>query len=382
MVISCPDEDNLLIISADWFFFGGNQGIIKTLIAALAIILPFIIPRKHLLLGNIVFIAYYFLLLALTIMFLKYNSINGGSTHVIIVSLIEIGIVSGFLLLTGNIIVLSIVKENQNITRLNESLNRANTEINSRNKILKKIDETRNNFYNIIAHDLRGPIGTMNNMNELLLKQINTFSMDETKLCLSSLADTTKKTFSLLEDLLEWSKAETGKISINIKELEIQSVVQEVIDLLKPAFTEKGVLLETKLNPHTIYSDKNIIQTIVRNLLSNALKFTPEGKKILIKSTYMDEYMNIEVIDQGVGMSESQLKNLFNLEKVNTGLCNGLGLILCKQLAEKVGGKIQVTSYLQKGSTFCIKMPGKKETIKMGNDVAQDREYCYEVVGY
>jgi sensor histidine kinase regulating citrate/malate metabolism len=81
-------------------------------------------------------------------------------------------------------------------------------------------------------------------------------------------------------------------------------------------------------------------------------------------------------------MSESQLKNLFNLEKVNTGLCNGLGLILCKQLAEKVGGKIQVTSYLQKGSTFCIKMPGKKETIKMGNDVAQDREYCYEVVGY
>ena len=354
---------NFMVIVADWFWFGGVNGISRPLIVSFAILSPLIVRKKRKKYANLIFSLFYTLLVVFSIVYSQRIQFHSNNDHIIIESIIETGVIAGFMLLIGNVIIISHRQEKQKVVELNESLYNYNLEIQLRNETLSKLDSTKNEFFNIIAHDLRGPVGTMNTINELLLKQYNNLSEEERKDLLVSLAETSRNTFSLLENLLDWSRAESGRMKLNISEIDVTAMVTEVVDLMIPMFKEKKVKLKTKIENAHFHSDKNLIQTILRNALSNALKFTPTEKQVLIATEKQGTDINITISDQGVGMTDEMIDNLFKLDKVRSSLGtesekgSGLGLILCHQLAKKVGGSISVNSSINEGTTFQLTLP-------------------------
>lgn len=348
---------NFIIIDIDWLFIGGIQGISRPLLVVFALITPLMVGKKHLVAGNIVFALFYIQFIALTHIFYDRISLSGLYPQIIKEGVIETGMLSIFVIVLGNRVVSNFFSEKKTITNLNESLLKANNEIQEKNHLLKQVDETRNNFYSMIAHDLRGPIGTMSTLNKHILSEFSSLKKDEAINLLSLLAESSKNTYSLLEDLLLWSQSNNENISVKITKIELHNLVNSVIELLRPGFIEKDIQIETDLTPQTIYSDKNIIQTIIRNLLSNALKFTPSGKKITVRIENNWEFLAVEVADEGLGMTKEKLDKLFKQENIDSIRGNGLGLILCQELSEKIGGEISATSIINKGSRFKMKLP-------------------------
>ncbi|MBI9041494.1 HAMP domain-containing sensor histidine kinase [Lutibacter sp.] len=241
-------------------------------------------------------------------------------------------------------------------------------EIKINNKTLKLLNRNKTKFFSIIAHDLKGPLGTYNQMIEMLIDRHKEMPSDKMEEFLKKLQNSSKQTFNLLENLLQWSRSESGTIKIKPKQLKLNEIINSVQLLMKHSVEIKNLNVSVKIGEdETVYCDHNMIMTVFRNLISNAIKFTPNNGQITITSKNIKEN-NIEICieDTGVGIASKNLKAIFDIDTetstkgTNNESGTGLGLKLAKEFLEKNNGSIKIESTETTGTKVFIQLPKHK----------------------
>jgi signal transduction histidine kinase/ligand-binding sensor domain-containing protein len=229
---------------------------------------------------------------------------------------------------------------------------------------LQELNSTKDKFFSIIAHDLRSPFQALLGLSEMLISEMNESNSADQKIFVRKIHESTSHIFSLVENLLTWSRAQTNKISFQPERISLASIIDNVVTLSEPIFTAKKITVNKiyKSNKEG-YADKPMIELVIRNLVSNAIKFTPENGQISISLTESNKEFQVEIRDNGVGISTEDQKKLFGLDTsyskkgTNGEKGTGLGLIICREFIEKNNGKIWVESLPGKGSSFFFTIP-------------------------
>ena len=229
---------------------------------------------------------------------------------------------------------------------------------------LRKANATKDKFFSIIAHDLKNPFNAILGFSSLLNSEYDTYTDAERISLIRNLFNASESTSKLLQSLLEWAKSQTGNIEFKPEMLDINVLVNENISIFKTIAEGKKIRLTTNIAKNsTGYGDRNMVDAIIRNLISNAIKFTSEGGTVDVSSVVSDNGVEICVADNGVGLKKEDIPKLFNIKNhIQThGTANesgsGLGLILCREFVEKNGGKIWAESDSGKGSKFYFTLP-------------------------
>ncbi len=253
--------------------------------------------------------------------------------------------------------------------RSNIDLTCRNAEINDQNRKLEELNATKDKFFSIISHDLKGPLNSLTSFSSLLINHTAHLSKEEIQMLAKDLDKSVKGLFSLLENLLEWSRSQSGNIELKPESLDLNDLINQSKHLLSKTAESKNIEIQTtEYYNISVHADRNSVSTVIRNLMSNALKFTPEGGQVRIEATESSNMVMISVHDNGVGMSEEVMDKLFRIDKKHTtkGTANekgtGLGLILCKEFVEKNGGTIAVESREGEGSIFSFTLPKARAT--------------------
>jgi PAS domain S-box-containing protein len=229
---------------------------------------------------------------------------------------------------------------------------------------LKELVATKDKFFGILAHDLRNPFSSLFVASELLYENVPNYDVERTREFIKILNDSAKHGYDILENLLEWSRTQTGTINYNPEPLNIAETVNINLSTIKTAAISKQISLYAEVPGEIqITSDRNMLNTILRNLLNNAIKFTPKGGQVSVHALKKDDHLLMTIKDTGTGISEEDMGKLFRVDVKfsNVGTegekGTGLGLILCKEFIEKLGGKIWVESVVNQGSEFKFTIP-------------------------
>ena len=229
---------------------------------------------------------------------------------------------------------------------------------------LLESNAAKDKFFSIIAHDLRNPVGAVKMLSEFIQDELKQNNIREVTKLSEMLSEQVNYTYSLLNNLLEWSRAQTKQISFNPEPLNLQEVIRERVDSNAILAGNKNILLEYDLGGQLmVKADADMLDTILRNLITNAIKFSYENGKITLTAVERANDILITVDDQGKGMPPAILEKLFLADsKTSTPGTNnesgtGLGLLLCKEFVELHGGKIWAESEIGKGSVFFFTMP-------------------------
>ncbi len=239
-----------------------------------------------------------------------------------------------------------------------------NTQISLQNEQLQQLNATKDKFFSIISHDLKGPLNSLTSFSGLLINYFDSLSKEEIQSLAHDLDKSLKNLFALLENLLEWSRSQTGAIEFKPEPFDLSELVQENIELLDAQAGTKEITLHyANAQPITVMAHRNSVTTVIRNLISNAIKFTPKGGTITLSATKNNEEALVSIADTGVGMSKEVIDKLFRIDAKHStkGTAEekgtGLGLVLCKDFVEKNRGNIGVQSDEGKGSTFYFTLP-------------------------
>jgi len=229
---------------------------------------------------------------------------------------------------------------------------------------LQELNATKDKFFSIIAHDLKNPFNDLMGFTQLLALNIEKYDKSKIEQFVNIIHQSSKLAYNLLENLLDWSRSQTGILKFNPEKIPINKLVDENIDLLESTARNKNIQIYSEFDKGLFaFADKNMVRTIIRNLISNAIKYTNQGGHINIKSYSNNKVCEISVSDSGIGISEENIAKIFVIDKSfsTTGTerekGTGLGLILCKEFVEKNGGKLWVKSKPNKGSTFFFTLP-------------------------
>lgn len=265
---------------------------------------------------------------------------------------------------------------NQELERFNATLERQvkertaeleaqKIELKQKNAQLHELNASKDKLFSIISHDLRSPFQALLGYSQLLEETIETASKDEIKSDIKRLQKTVEQLYALLENLLTWSTIQRGIIKYHLEEVELDKVVESNLELFTPKAEQKQITLKNSITKGLIvYADSNMVNTILRNLISNALKFTPAGGIVeILTQPYHETDIEITVSDSGIGIKPEDISKLFRIDMqyTNTGTDGeqgtGLGLNLCKDLIEKNGGTIWLESEVGKGTNFKFTLP-------------------------
>ena len=246
-------------------------------------------------------------------------------------------------------------------------LKKTEAELQNKNAQLLKINSEKDKFFSIIAHDLRSPFSSFLGLTQIMAEQLPDLTINDIQQYSESLRNTASNLFRLLENLLQWACIEQGLIQFKPEEVSLLPLVDESLAIVQESANNKRIRIAKDISDELkIFADSNILQLVIRNLVSNAVKFTPKGGEInLTAKPIDDQHLEISIKDTGIGMNSEILDNLFRLDvKINrTGTegepSTGLGLILCKEYIEKQNGKIWVESEDGKGSNFKVILPMK-----------------------
>jgi signal transduction histidine kinase/nitrogen regulatory protein PII-like uncharacterized protein len=278
----------------------------------------------------------------------------------LVILLVVISIVTFFVFKNNKYV----VKTNKLLQTYNEEISSQKIAIQTQNEKLQELNATKDKFFSIIAHDLRNPFNGILGISELLVSSRESFSQEETTSMIKMVHDSSQHAFDLLENLLEWSKAHTGRIDFNPEKYLLDNLVNEVVSLLENLSNQKNIKLNHQITKNlSVYADRNMIHTILRNLITNAIKFTHRNGEINVSAIQQSNEIVVHVRDTGVGISENDIDKLFKIsEKITSRGTNdekgtGLGLLLCKEFVEKHGGKIWVESQVGRGSDFIFTLP-------------------------
>jgi signal transduction histidine kinase len=249
-------------------------------------------------------------------------------------------------------------KETLKVKKLNSNL------LDSQNELKEHI-ATKDKFFSIISHDLRGPISAFLNLTDLLLSEMEEMSWKELKETMKMMHSSALGVNRLLNNLLQWSRLQRGKLDFTPANYNLKFIIDNGIDILKSSARDKSInIINLVADDIIVYADSNMLDLVIRNLISNSIKFTNEGGTITISSSKKNKKLIIvSITDTGIGIEPKNLEKLFRIdEKITTEgtkgeLGSGLGLILCKEFVEKNGGKISVKSSIGKGTTFTFSIP-------------------------
>ena len=250
-----------------------------------------------------------------------------------------------------------LIKEKHSLEKTLIQLHEANAE-------LKKLNTDKDRFLAILGHDLSSPFTTLLGLSDLLIENITEYDIDEITNMASVINKIARSSFNLLEDILMWARSQQGKISFNPQHLNFTDICNNVLETLYPNAIAKSIAINCLTAENLIvFADIDMLKTVLRNLVSNAIKFTNNNGAILIttEETLLD--VTISISDNGIGINPYNLAKLFDVSQVLTtkGTANekgtGLGLLLCKEFVEKHGGKIWVESEAGKGSEFKFTLP-------------------------
>lgn len=260
-------------------------------------------------------------------------------------------------------------ENNALLEQKNEELIIANQKLTESEEILLELNQTKDKFFSIIAHDLRNPFSSLSITLDLLRIHNDKMNQEQYENLIYGMKNTVEKANDLLENLLDWSRSKTGNISFEPEELSMVQTVGEIVMLLNGMAITKNILFKIDIEKDLIVkADKNMLSTILRNLVSNSIKFTHSGGFVDISYKQHDlNFALITVRDNGIGIKPENLSNMFRLDSglKSRGTANekgtGLGLILCKEFIERHGCRIWVESELEVGSSFSFTMPLSKE---------------------
>lgn len=274
------------------------------------------------------------------------------------------------IIITGTMLSFRIIRRsNKLLAQKNIESENANAKLLESEKNLKELNATKDKLFSIIAHDLKNPFNALMGFSDLLERNFNFLSDEEKKEYISVISDSTQNLYKLLDNLLQWTRTQTGSIAYNAENFKLQTLIKQEVDLLTPNAEKKKIKIDINVeNDLTAFADKNSIAIVIRNLVSNAIKFTSNGGWIEISAHANDKFVEVVVNDSGIGIKNEDIDKIFMLDGSFTtkGTANetgtGLGLLLCKEFVEKNNGKIWVDSYKGKGSSFYFTLPFEQST--------------------
>ncbi|WP_421765339.1 response regulator [Ekhidna sp.] len=251
------------------------------------------------------------------------------------------------------------LRENAETLRENDTLKIYLREIKAQKRL-------KDRFFAIISHDLRGPVSSFQGISQVISLYLQQAKYEDLQKMMSEVDKATDHLSKLLDNLLNWASSELSQIPYNPEKINLSEMIHDVVEIFELIAKSKNITIESEIDPSAVvHVDLNSTVTIFRNLINNALKFTPEGGKVTIKSEQNGAFNKISVHDSGVGINEEQLQTLFILsEKSSTygtkgekGI--GLGLQLVNEFTKLNKGEVEVTSEVGKGTTFSISLPTK-----------------------
>lgn len=230
---------------------------------------------------------------------------------------------------------------------------------------MRELNATKDKFFSIIAHDLKNPFNDLIGFTQLLAKNVRRYDVQKIEQFTQIIQESSKLAYNLLENLLDWSRAQTGTLRFNPEELNLATLIDDCIRLYHSKAKNKGLELLANVDDKlpAVKADKNMVKTVIRNLISNAIKYTRSGDKITVMAHAQNNMVKIAVEDTGIGIEQANLKRLFRIDSnlstpgTNKERGTGLGLILCKEFVERNGGDIAVQSMPEQGSTFSFTLP-------------------------
>ncbi|WP_405294017.1 ATP-binding protein [Algibacter sp. Ld11] len=274
-------------------------------------------------------------------------------------------------LITAQII--NINNEDCIISVINDISNRKKAELNLRNSeaTLRELNSTKDKFFSIIAHDLRTPFNGIIGFSQILSQQIKENNYEDIDEYAEIIQTSSEHAMALLSNLMEWSRSQSGQIKFNPQYIDLIALTQTTVELLKTSAEQKqiNINLNTPANI-IIYADKEMIETVLRNIISNALKFTPKNGVITIHAEEKNTEHIISITDNGVGIPQDNLEKLFKIDRsystagTNDESGTGLGLILCKDFIDYHKGKIWVKSEIGKGTSIFFSLPKINHSIR------------------
>jgi two-component system sensor histidine kinase/response regulator len=275
----------------------------------------------------------------------------------------ESTVVKGILkALVGRLRDMNIVEEQ--MASQNQEILRQKNELERQKKELLELNATKDKFFSIIAHDLRSPITTLISLSEVLKTDLELLTTSQQTEILNSLYDLSRNYLKLLDNLLQWARMQTGRLKAEPEKIRMDDLIREAVGFFQVYARDKQISLEYEDQTRTeVVADRNMIKTILRNLISNAIKYTAPNGRVAIHTKDHDRRIEVIIKDDGVGMTGEILEKLFHIDKTSTtrGTADekgtGLGLILCKEFVEKNGGLLQVESERGVGSTFRFTLP-------------------------
>ncbi len=288
-----------------------------------------------------------FFMRALWVVFIDSTTQLYSNSYIHLISGISLSLVS----FSWAIVLLLILKEQDEEIIKNDNLR------------LQELNGTKDRLFSIIAHDLRNPFHIIIGFSRILNNADNTNNAKH-KETINTIYSTAQNSAVLLENLLNWATLQTGELSLRPEKILLSEDIFEIFDLNKSFAKAKDISLHyLPTNEIELYTDRNILKTVLRNLISNAIKFTHVGGNVNMLTTANQDHVEISIIDNGVGMNEGTIQKLFNISTnaTSTGTANekgsGLGLVLCKEFVEKLDGHIWVESEEGKGSNFKFTLP-------------------------
>jgi signal transduction histidine kinase len=244
-------------------------------------------------------------------------------------------------------------------------INNQKKEIEKQRKQLDELNTSKDKFFSIIAHDLKNPIAGFLGLTEVLAQDLKSFTDDEKQEFINLIYRSSKQLHSLLENLLQWSRAQTGRLSFKPRVINISRVVQDNVALVKASAELKNIEIDINVDLELMaWADADMVNTIIRNILTNAIKFTHKNGTVSIIVVKKDEKcLHVSIEDNGIGISDVEKEKLFKIGFSNSKLGTdneegtGLGLILCKEFAKRNNGDLFVESTPDVGSTFTFTLP-------------------------
>lgn len=252
----------------------------------------------------------------------------------------------------------------EQVEELNEILNKKNIQLHEQNKKLNKLNKTKDKLFSIITHDLETPFNQLIEISELTITDINNLDLFDFKENLKLIHLTSLNGAKLLQNLLDWSKYKLGSITFVPQKIILSQIINNIINSYNDLAKEKNITIISNIqNDITVTAEEKMLNIIIRNLISNAIKFTNINGQVDISSKLNDNFRIISIKDNGIGIKAENLSRLFSVDKnyttqgTNQEKGAGIGLIICKEFIEKHGGKIWAESISGKGSKFKFSIP-------------------------
>ncbi len=242
----------------------------------------------------------------------------------------------------------------------NNVLQNNNVEIQQQAKELESLNSLKNNLFSVISHDLKSPLYALRNLFEHIQQQ--DMPAEEIKEMVPDIKNDLNYTVGLMENLLQWAKSQMKAHIVRPQELEVDKLIHDVLKPMHLQAEQKSITLENLADPLLAWADRDMICLVVRNIVSNAIKFTPKGGKVTIKTESFEFFVKVMITDTGKGMEQAEIRKI-NAENfyTTTGTAQeqgtGLGLMLCKEFLQKNDGKLYIESKAGKGSTFSFTLP-------------------------